>query len=105
MQTEADETARESAKVMEIVRMELRNNAADIKGNITIGEKTRAAAEEASEKGKQIVEVVKELKDKAPPVGIHGQMSYAAAAASGMLQRRVHSASKPSPFRLSVKSS
>ena len=84
MQTEAEETARESAKVMEMVRMEMRNNAADIKRNITIGEKTRAAAEEAREKGKEIVEVVKELKDKVPPVRINGQMSYAAAAASGM---------------------
>lgn len=81
MQTEADEMAGESAKVMEMGRMELKNNAADIKRNITIGEKTRAAAEEASEKGKQI----KELKDKMPPVRRHGQMSYAAAAASGML--------------------
>jgi hypothetical protein len=85
IQTEADETARESAKVIEIVRMELRSNAADTKRNITIREKTRAAAEEASERGKQIVEVVKELKNKAPLVGMHGQMSYAAAAASGML--------------------
>lgn len=87
MQTEAEETARESAKVMEMVRMELRNNAADIKRNITIGEKTKATAEEAREKGKEIVEVVKELKDKVPAVGIRGQMSYAAAAAaaSGML--------------------
>ena len=85
MQTEADEAARESAKVMEMVRMELRNNAADIKRNITIGEKTKAAAEEAKEKGKEIVEAVNELKDKVPPVRIHGQMSYAAAAASGML--------------------
>lgn len=85
MQTEADETARESAKVMEMVRMELRNNAADIKRNITIGEKTRAVAEEASEKGKEIVEVVKELKDKVLPARVHGQMSYAAAEASAML--------------------
>jgi hypothetical protein len=85
VQTEANEIARESAKVMEMVRMELRSNAADIKRNITIGEETRTAAEEASEKGKQIVEVVKELEDKAPSVKIHGQMSYAAAAASGML--------------------
>jgi hypothetical protein len=85
MQTEADETARESAKAMEIVIMELRSNAADTRRNITIGEKTRAAAEEASERGKQILEVVKELKNKAPPVGVHGQMSYGAAAASGML--------------------
>ena len=85
MQTEANEIARESAKVMEMVRMELRNNAADIKRNITIREKTKATAEEAKEKGKEIVEVVKELKDKVPPVGIRGQMSYAAAAASGML--------------------
>lgn len=85
MRTEADETARESAKVMEMVRMELRNNAADIKRSITVGEKTRAAAEEASEKGKEIVEIVKELKDKVPRARVHGQMSYAAAAASGML--------------------
>ena len=85
MQTEANEIARESAKVMEMVRMELRNNAADIKRNITIREKTKATAEEAKEKGKEIVEVVKELKDKVPPVGIRGQISYAAAAASGML--------------------
>lgn len=85
MQTEAKERAKEMAKDTETVKAGLRNNAADIKRSITIREETRAAAEEAPEKGKKVAEVVKELKDKAPSVRAHGQMSYAAAAANGML--------------------
>lgn len=50
--------------------MELRNNAADIERNITIGEKTRAAAGEAREKCNEIVEVFKELKDKVSPIRV-----------------------------------
>jgi hypothetical protein len=85
MQTEAKERAKETAKAIETVTVELRNNAADIKRSISIGEQTRAAAVEATEKGRKVVEVVKELKDKAPSARAHGQMSYAAAAANGML--------------------
>jgi hypothetical protein len=85
MQTEAKERAKEAARAMGTVTVELRNNAADIKRSITIGEETRAAAVEATEKGRKVVEVVRELKDKAPSARAHGQMSYAAAAANGML--------------------
>lgn len=101
MQTEADEIARESAKVMEMVRTELRNNAADIKRNITIGEKTKAAAEEAREKGKEIVEAVNELKDKVPPVRMHGQMSYAPGGVA--TKRLLQCTNKPTYFRVSTK--
>jgi DNA-binding PucR family transcriptional regulator len=68
MQTEAKDRTEETAKAMATVRVELRYNAADIKQSITIGEETRAAVEEATEKGSKVVGVVKELKDKAPSV-------------------------------------
>jgi hypothetical protein len=42
MQTEAKERAKETAKTIETVTVELRNNAADIKQSISIGEETRA---------------------------------------------------------------
>jgi hypothetical protein len=54
-----------------------------------MGEETRAAAEEATEKGRKVVEVVMELKDKKSSVRGHGHMSYAAAAANGMLASRM----------------
>ena len=65
--------------------MEMRNNAADIKRSIKIGEETKTAAREATERSKMVVGVVKELKDKAPPVRTQGHMSYAAVAANGVL--------------------
>jgi hypothetical protein len=68
MQTEAKDRIEETAKAMPTVRVELRYNAADIKQSITVGEETRAAVEEAAEKGSKVVGVVKELKDKAPSV-------------------------------------
>jgi ABC-type Fe3+-hydroxamate transport system substrate-binding protein len=84
-QTEAKERAEEIAKPLETVKVELRNNAADIKRSITIGEETRTAAEGATEKGRKVAEEIEELKEKVPSVRGHGQMSYAAAAANGML--------------------
>jgi hypothetical protein len=62
---------------------------ADIKQRITMGEETRAAAEEAIEKGRKVVEVVMELKAKILSVRGHGYMSHAAAAANGMLASRM----------------
>lgn len=53
--------------------MELRNNAADIKKDVTIGGKKRTEAEESKEKGKDIVEFVKDLKYTVPPRRIHGR--------------------------------
>ena len=85
MKTEAKAASEESAKVVETVRVELRNNAADIKRGIKIGEETKTAAQKAAEKGNKVVKMVKEIKDKAPHGEAHGPMSYAAAAASGML--------------------
>jgi hypothetical protein len=84
MQTEAKERAEETSRAMETVKVELRNNVADIKRSITIGEQTRAVAEEATGKGRKVVEMVMELKHEAPSVGTHGRMSYAAAAANEM---------------------
>lgn len=72
MQTEAKARAEETTKVIESIRMELRNNAADIKRSITLGEETNAAAREAMEKGYKVVEMVKELKEKAPSVRANG---------------------------------
>jgi hypothetical protein len=89
MQNEAKERAEETPRAMDTVKVKLRNNAADIKRSITIGEETRAAAEEATEKCRKAVEVVKELKDKVPSVRAHGQMSHAAAAGMEcLLQKR-----------------
>jgi hypothetical protein len=85
MQTEAKDIAEETANVIETVKMEMRNNAADIKRSIKIGEETKTAAREATEKSKMVVDMVKELKDKAPPVRTQGHMSYAAVAANGVL--------------------
>jgi hypothetical protein len=48
MQTETKDRAEETANVIEIVRMETSNNAADIKRSITVGEETKAAAREAT---------------------------------------------------------
>jgi hypothetical protein len=85
MQTEAKDIAEETANVIETVKMEMRNNAADIKRSIKIGEETKTAAREATERSKMVVDMVKELKDKAPPVRTQGHMSYAAVAANGVL--------------------
>lgn len=85
IQTEAKNRGEETANVIETVRMEMRHNVTDIKRSITIGEETKAAAREATERSKKVVEMVKELKDKAPSVRTHGHMSYAAVAANGML--------------------
>jgi hypothetical protein len=68
MQTEAKDIAKETANVIETVKMEMRNNAADIKRNIKIREETKTVAREATERSKMVVDIVKELKDKAPPV-------------------------------------
>ena len=84
MQTEAKERSKETAKTMDTVKVELRNIAADIKRSITIGEETRATPVEVTEKGRKVVEVVKDLKDKAPFARAHRQMVYTAAAANGM---------------------
>jgi hypothetical protein len=88
MQTEAKDIAEEPAKVIETVKMEMRNNAADIKRSIKIGEETKTAAREATEGSKMVVDMVKELEDKAPPVRTQGHMSYAAVAANGVLASR-----------------
>jgi hypothetical protein len=85
MQTEAKNIAEETANVIETVKMEMRNNTADIKRSIKIGEETKAAAREATDRSMTIVDMVKELKDKAPPVRAHGHMSYTAVAANGVL--------------------
>jgi hypothetical protein len=63
----------------------MRNNAADIKRSIKIGEETKTAAREATERSKMVVDMVNKLKDKAPPVRTQGHMSYAAVAANGVL--------------------
>jgi hypothetical protein len=85
MQTEAKDIAEETANVIETVKMEMRNSAANIKRSIKIGEETKTAAREATERSKMVVDMVKELKDKAPPVRTQGHMSYAAVAAHGVL--------------------
>jgi hypothetical protein len=74
--------------------MEMRNNVADIKRSIKIGEETKAAAREATDRSKTVVDMVKELKDKALPVRTHGHMSYAAVAANGVLASGTPSANR-----------
>jgi septin family protein len=85
MQPEAKGIAKETANVIETVKMEVRNNAADIKRSIKIREETKTAAREATESSKMVMDIVKELKDKAPPIRPQGHMSYAAVAANGVL--------------------
>ncbi|KAL1581997.1 hypothetical protein WHR41_09300 [Cladosporium halotolerans] len=85
MQIEAKDKAKETANVIETVKVKLRNNAAEIKRSIKIGEETRVAAREATERSKTVVDMVKEVKDKAPLSRTHGHLSYAAVAANGAL--------------------
>jgi hypothetical protein len=59
MQTEAKDIAEETANVIETVKMEMRNDAADIKRSIKIGEETKTAAREAMERSKIVVDIVK----------------------------------------------
>lgn len=54
MQTEAEARVEETTKVIETVRVELRNNAADIKRSITFGEETRAAAEKRRRRARRL---------------------------------------------------
>ncbi|KAI7349593.1 hypothetical protein KC320_g5990 [Hortaea werneckii] len=85
MQTEAKDIAEETANVIKTVKVEMMNNAADIKRSIKIGGETKAVAREATERSKTVVDMVKEMKDKTPPARPHGHMSYAAVAANAVL--------------------
>lgn len=84
MQTEAKAATELTAKVVEEVKAELRNTTTDVKRNIAIGEEIKAVAQEVTEKDKTVVQRVKEMKDKAPPVRVTGQLIYAVVAANGM---------------------
>ena len=106
IRTEAKERAEEtSTKAMVTVKVALRNDVANLKLRITMRVDTRAAAEEAIEKGRRIVEVVTRLKDKTSPLGDMG-ISYAAAAANERKLRecKTHTVSTPSSSRPNVES-
>jgi lipoate synthase len=68
MQTEAKDIAEETVNVIETVKMEMRNNAVDIKRSIKIREEIKTVVREATERSKMVIDMVKELKDKVPPV-------------------------------------
>jgi hypothetical protein len=65
--------------------MKMRSNTADIKRSIKIREETKAATREATVESKKVMEMIRELKDKAPSVRTHGHMSCLAVVANGML--------------------
>lgn len=89
MRIEAKERTQATAKNMEVIKVELRDNATHIRRSITIGKRTKAAAEMATEKRTRAVDIVKELRDEATCVSACGKMSYAAVAANGMLASNV----------------
>jgi hypothetical protein len=92
VQTEAKATAEHTAHALEGIKTELKNNTegiqqatTKIQQNSNTAEEARAAAKEAKEVGKATLEIAREIRNKKPQEQANGTLSYAAAAARGVL--------------------
>jgi hypothetical protein len=89
-QTEAKASAEQTAQALDQIKGELKTTvemvqqaAVNIQQNSNTAEEARSAAKEAREVGKATLEMAREIKNKVPPQGTNGPVSYAAAVARG----------------------
>jgi hypothetical protein len=90
--TEARATAENTAQTLDQIKQELRStaelvqqSAANIQRNGNTAEEARAAAKDTTEVGRATLEIAREIRNKKPQEQANGPMSYAAAAAKGVL--------------------
>ena len=90
IQTEANTATNGNAEVFTVVKEELKAIKDIAQKAVMTGEAARTAAKEASEVAKTAAGMLREIKNKGPSEGISAPLSYAAAAASGIVAPGSH---------------
>lgn len=103
--TELNQNAEGTAKELASIREELRNNMTGIQKSITIGEEAKTAAKEATDVGKTIAGMTREIKNKGPQYQAGTPTSYAAVAAQGALAASTYNTQRvktPAPLQREI---